>query len=108
MYWVTGVLGLILAVSPFVFGYSDNTAAFWTSILIGAATIVVSLLEGIQDDRKNWEYWMVIVFGAVTIVAPFLLGFSNLDAARWTSVIVGVLFVLFAGTRLTAGPTEEV
>lgn len=108
MYWITGVLGLILAVAPFVFGYDVNTAALWTSLLVGGATVLVSVIEAAQNDKKNWEYWTVGILGLLTVTAPFMFGFSGLTNARWTSIVVGLLITLFAGTRLTASRSREI
>ena len=103
MYWITGILGLAFVLSPFVLGYSNNTAALWTSILIGGATIVVSWIEGTQQDREQWEYWTAAILGIVAIVAPFVFGFGEQSVATWTSVVVGGLIALFAGSKLTTG-----
>lgn len=103
MYWVTGILGLVFVLAPFVMGYSENTAALWTSILIGGATIVVSWIEGTQQDREQWEYWTAAILGIIAIVAPFVFGFGEQAVATWTSVIVGGLIALFAGSKLTTG-----
>jgi len=106
MYWVTGVLGLILAVAPWIFGYSGNTIALWTSLIVGVATIVVSIIEGAEADRQQWEYWAAGILGLVAIIAPFILGFSGYTSATWSSVVMGVLIALFAGSRLfTTGRT---
>src|SRR5258708_760881 len=37
------VVGVLLLVAPFVFGFSDNQAATWVSIVLGAGAIVASL-----------------------------------------------------------------
>lgn len=103
MYWITGILGLVFVLSPFVLGYSNNAAAMWTSLLIGGATIVVSWIEGAQEDRARWEYWTAAVLGIVAVAAPFLFGFGEQTVAMWTSVIVGGLIAIFAGTKLTSG-----
>jgi hypothetical protein len=102
MYWVTGILGLILAVAPYMFGYSTNPAALWTSVLVGGATIVVSIIEGAQADRQPWEYWAAVILGIIAVVAPFVLGFRA-ASATWSSVILGVLIAFFAASRLTTG-----
>lgn len=101
MYWATGILGFILALSPWIFGYSGNSVALWTSIFVGAATIVVSILEGMRADRQQWEYWTAGILGIVAIIAPFILGFSGYTNALWSSVVLGVLIVIFAGSKLT-------
>lgn len=99
MYWITGVLGLILAVAPFIFGYTDNSAALWTSVLVGGATIIVSIMEGVQADRR-WEYWAAGILGLIAIISPFIFGFGGNTTAMWTTVVLGVLIALFAGSRL--------
>lgn len=100
MYWATGILGLVLAAAPWLFGYSDNTSALWTSLLIGGATIVVSWIEGAKEGREAWEYWIAAILGLVAIAAPFALGFGGLTMAMWTSVIAGALIAVFAGAKL--------
>src|SRR5438105_2925230 len=106
MYWATGILGLVLAVAPWIFGYSNNTPALWTSLLVGGATIVVSVIEGARADREPWEYWAAGLLGLVAIVAPFVLGFSTYANALWSSVGVGVLIAIFAGAKLFTGTNQ--
>lgn len=103
MYWFTGILGLVLTVAPFVFGYSTNTAALWTSIVIGIATFSISWIEGAEGDREQWEYWTSAVLGLVAIAAPFVLGFAGHPSAMWTSVITGGLLAVFSGSKLLVG-----
>ena len=103
MYWMTGILGFVLMIAPFMFGYSYNAPALWTSVLVGLATIIFSWIEGAQHDMQTWEYWTVGVLGVLAVIAPFILGFSALTAAVWTSVVAGVLITLFAGTKLSMG-----
>jgi hypothetical protein len=50
MPWVNIVLGLWLIASPFVIGYTGDTAAFWNSEVIG--------------------FMMVIITGAVAFAVP--------------------------------------
>ncbi len=100
MYWITGILGLILASAPYIFGYSNDTAALWTSLIVGGATIVVSLLEATRADREQWEYWAAGILGIVAVISPFMFGFGGNTNAMWTSVVVGILIAIFAGSRL--------
>lgn len=100
MYWLTGILGIILAISPFLLSYSDNTAALWTSVIIGGATFIVSLVEASQADREQWEYWTAAILGIIAILSPFIFGFSTNTAALWSTIIIGALIAIFAGSRL--------
>ncbi len=100
MYLLTGVLGLILAAAPFALGYSDNSAALYTSIGVAGILIVTTVLEWAAEDKDMWEYWVAGVVGVGTIAAPFVLGFSGLTNAVWTMSVVGLATVLAAATKL--------
>lgn len=102
MYWITGILGVFLMVAPFLFGYTDNTAAYWTSLASGVIVTIASIWEGVEARKANWEYWVAALVGIFAVVAPFVFGFSEQASAMWTSVIVGVLIALFAGSKLWA------
>ena len=93
----------VLVMAPFMFGYSFHAPALWTSVLVGLATIAFSWIEGSQHDSERWEYWTVGILGIVAVLSPFVLGFTSLTAALWTSIVVGVLIALFAGTKLSMG-----
>lgn len=107
MYWVTGILGLFMMVAPFVFGYGDNTAAMWTGVITGVIVAVASYVEGARHDREAWEYWVAGIVGVFVIASPFILGFNTHSGALWTSLIVGLLVALMAGSRLWAGGSSR-
>jgi VIT1/CCC1 family predicted Fe2+/Mn2+ transporter len=100
MYWVTGILGVFLMIAPYLFGFADNSAAYWSSILAGGIVAIASIWEGVESRKENWEYWVAAVVGIFAIIAPFIFGFGSLAGAMWTSVIAGVLIAIFAGTKL--------
>jgi|Napbiome12C3dose_1001474.scaffolds.fasta_scaffold00001_295 uncharacterized membrane protein HdeD (DUF308 family) len=100
MYLLTGLLGLALIAAPYIFEYSGNMAALWSSLVIGAVLIVSSVLEGLAADRQKWEYWVAAFAGIAAILAPFVLGFSALTQAVWTLVIVGLAVLLTASSKL--------
>lgn len=106
MYLLTGFLGLVSIVAPYLFGYSADTTALWTSLIIGAILIIDSIFEGVAADRERWEYWVAGIVGVGAILAPFVLGFSALSAALWTLVIVGVVSVLVAWSKLYPWRTQ--
>lgn len=100
MYWITGILGIAFAAAPFLLGYNDNAMALWTSLVLGGAIVGVSLLEGISEGKERWEYWVAAVVGIGAMIAPFILNFGNFTAAMWTSITVGVLLTVIAGSKL--------
>jgi hypothetical protein len=101
MFLITGSLGLALAVAPWIFNYSSDSTAMWTSVIVGGLVLLASVVKGVlvntEDENANWEYWVAGLAGAVAIVAPFVLGFTALTAALWTSIIIGALVVIVSG-----------
>lgn len=106
MYLLTGFLGLVAIIAPYIFGYSQDGAALWTSLIVGAILVIASIFEGIAADREKWEYWVVGAAGVGAILAPFVFGFSTLTTALWTLVIIGIVTVLAAWTKLSPGRTR--
>lgn len=101
MYWVMGLLGVVLAGSPYLFGYSGDYNAMATSLGVGGVLVLLSAIEGYQHDKQSWEYWIAGPMGLGLVFAPFILGFSAISAAFWTSLIVGMLTIVAAGTKLS-------
>ncbi|MCB0211534.1 MAG: SPW repeat protein [Anaerolineae bacterium] len=97
MYWVTGILGLILVLMPFTLGYTNNLAALWTSIILGLVVVAVSFYKAFTKDTARWEYSVAATVGLIAVFAPFIFGFSTLTIAMWATIILGALIALTAG-----------
>jgi hypothetical protein len=98
-YWMTGVLGLGLVVAPFVMGYSGNTPALWTSIVIGVAVLAVSAIRAMRQEIVDWEYWAAGLLGLAAVVSPFVFHFRGLTPALWSELILGTTVSVLAGYR---------
>lgn len=105
MYWVTGVLGILLGVAPFVLGYQDNAPALWTSIALGLIVLAASAMEATDTHKAKWEYWVAGIAGLLAVIAPFVLGFSALTLAVWTTVVLGVIILFLAGYEVFMVPS---
>lgn len=97
MYWLTGFLGIAMAISPFILGYRDSTMAMWTSVVLGIVVVAASILEGMDVKQAKWEWWVAGLAGALAVIAPFVFGFTTLTMALWTLVILGVVVLVLAG-----------
>jgi hypothetical protein len=102
MYWLISILGLALIVAPFVLGYSGETNPMWTSVILGAIVFLVSAYKALAQDKAKWEAWMAVLAGVLAVIAPWALGFSAVNTAMWTSVILGVVVVILAGSQVVA------
>ncbi len=88
MNYATAICGVAMIVAPFVFSYTGNPAALWTSLILGVIIAVLGYLR---------SYKWTTAAGLITLVAPFLFGFSAVSAAVWTCVVLGALVTLLAG-----------
>ena len=97
MYWLTGILGIVMAVAPYLLGYNDHSMAMWTSVVLGIVVGVVSIYEAMDAQHAKWEWWVVGIAGLLAVLAPFVFGFNTLTMALWTLVILGIVAVVLAG-----------
>lgn len=97
MYWITAIGGLALIAAPYGLGYSNSPSALWASLVLGAIVVLASAYKIGDKGAGNWEYWVVGIAGLLAVIAPFVLGFSALAAATWTTVILGAVVAVLAG-----------
>lgn len=102
MYWFTGILGLGIVLAPFVFNYTANPGALWTSLLIGAGVLVASFFEAMDRGRVRWEYWLAGIGGAIIFFAPLFLNFGS-GSAMWTTFTLGAVLVIASAYKLFYG-----
>ena len=87
-------MGLLLIVSPYLFGFNTGGAAQWTPMVVGIALLGLSVMT-------NYELALVRIIpmpvhlaadvgaGLLLAVSPWLFGFS--DRVTWPHVIFGLL-----------------
>ncbi len=92
---VNVLLGIMVAVAPFVLGFT-RSAAKWNNVAIGVALIVVALLSRWRDEVlglamlvAGWLFW-----------SPFILGFST---AAFLAANVVLAFVVIAAAASSEG-----
>jgi hypothetical protein len=95
---VQALLGLGLAASPWIFGFSAETGALWTAIAIGVAALAVGGY-GTYDPRE-WQAWTLAGLGVVAVIAPWIFGFAGVASAMWTLFAFGLAHLLIAGAQL--------
>jgi hypothetical protein len=94
---LSGLAGLVLFLSPWLFGFATGAIA-WNAWIVGIA--VVALAVGALVAFKPWEEWINLLLGLWTIVAPWGLGFSANTPALVTYLVTGAVVAAAAAYEL--------
>jgi hypothetical protein len=97
--WASFALGLWLAVSPWLAGYSDNEAATANAAFLGLALALGSHFE-VSLDHSSAE-WLNLAAGAWLAAAPFVLGFSAAMVPTANAIAVGTCVMALAASALS-------
>lgn len=104
MIWFMLMLGLVMTLAPWYFGYSDSTPALWTSVILGLILAFVSGYKATTRDRATWEYGVIALVGGLALIAPFALRFTALTTATWTISLIGLVALVTAVYELFVIP----
>jgi len=98
--WASFALGLWLAVSPWIAGYSEHEAATANAIVLGLALALGSHFECVACADELRAEWLNLAAGIWLVCAPFILEFGSTVAAA-NSVAVGAFVALLAASALS-------
>lgn len=96
--WTCFVLGLWLAVSPWLVGYADNAPATSNAAFVGLAVALASHFEASFDQVAG--EWLNLAAGLWLLAAPFMLGFSAAPLATANCLTVGACITGLAASAL--------
>ncbi|MCY0874794.1 MAG: SPW repeat protein [Firmicutes bacterium] len=51
--WLMGLIGIWVAVSPWVYSFSSNTGALWNSLIFGVITLILAIWSGVAAKNKS-------------------------------------------------------
>ncbi len=97
--WTSFALGLWLAVSPWIVGYSEHEAATANAAFIGLALALAAHFEATFDQIS--AEWLNLGIGLWLVAAPFVVGFAAASVAAANSIAVGTLAAVLAGSALS-------
>ncbi|HZQ71515.1 MAG TPA: SPW repeat protein [Burkholderiales bacterium] len=98
--WAGFTLGLWLAVSPWLLGYSQSEAATANAALLGLFLALGSHFE-LSFESLSLA-WLNTFAGAWLVLSPFVLGFSSVLEAAANAVAVGAAVMVLCGAALSA------
>lgn len=100
------ISGLLIIISPWLFGFNDGSVAQWVVVIIGVVLMLTSILTNYETGVMKVmsmpaHLTMDVIAGIVLVVSPWLFGFA--DRVIWPYVIFG-LFEIAAGLTTKKTP----
>jgi len=107
--WLVVLLGIWEVLAPFILGYSSKAGALWDAIILGIALIILAGWAALSNQVSTVKLldWINVVLGVWLIIAPFIVRYTNIGAALWNDIIVGILVVVLAGWAALLAPRAE-
>jgi uncharacterized membrane protein HdeD (DUF308 family) len=102
--WAEVVLGVVVLLAPTV--ADTTTGAMWTMIVLGAL-IAIDGLASLAMPAMVYGEWFQMVLGVLLFISPFVMGYTDLTGAAWTSWVAGVLTVAAGAIALPAANTAH-
>ena len=95
--WVVVGLGVVLFVTPFLFGETANSVAASTAYVLGALIALAGVLNAAMKDAGGLEL-IPAVLAVILFVSPWAFGFTALTGLAWAAWIIAILVVLTVGS----------
>ena len=95
--WAEVVLGVV-AVLSFLWVDTDTTT-MWTMIVLGAL-IALDGLVSLAMPGLIYGEGLQVVLGALLFISPWVMTYTDLTAASWSSWIIGGLAILVGAAAL--------
>jgi SPW repeat len=96
--WTSFALGLWLAVSPWVAGYSEDPVSTSNAVFVGI-TLAVGSHVGIGLDEVSTD-WLNLAAGFWLMLAPFVLDFVPAPVPTSNCIAVGAFVAALAASAL--------
>ena len=97
--WASFALGLWLALSPWIVGYTEHESATGNAVFLGLALALGCHFEAAFDEEA--PEWINLAAGLWLVIAPFVLGFTEAHIATANSIAVGSLIAVLACSALS-------
>jgi len=102
--WAALAIGVLTALSPLV--VATSTRATWALVVLGALIAVAALWSLAAPGSVASEY-VHVAFGVLLFISPWVLTYSDLTGASWTSWVAGALAVVVGATAVPAASAQH-
>ncbi len=92
------IVGVCLALAPFVLGFAADAGAAWNAWIVGAAIALIAI--GALVSFAEWEEWANLLLGVWAVIAPWALGFTAIGNATMVHVVAGLIVAVLAAIDL--------
>lgn len=102
--WVTLLAGVYTATSPIALstiGMTGEGRVVVAMVTLGALLVISSIVSLARPNVIAAE-WATALVGGLLFVAPWVVGYTGLTGAAWTSWLVGVVVVVLSLTEVRA------
>lgn len=103
--YVTMATGVLLFLSPFVFGETSQGVAAGGAYVLGVLLLLSGILAAAMPEGRGIEI-VPAVIGVVTFLSPWVLGFAGVAALAWSAWVLGIVALLAAGSLLFSERTR--
>jgi hypothetical protein len=98
------LMGALLIVAPWLFGFARGGAETWLPVILGAGVILYSFFTDYElgvakSISMPAHLWLDGLGGALLAVSPWLFGFADLIV--WPHLLLGLLEIVAALTTHT-------
>ena len=106
------IVGVVLIAAPWIFQFSDNTAATVVPIVLGVGLIVYSLVTDYELGVARVLPMPVhllfdIAAGAVLAASPWIFGFADESANVWVPHLLAGIAAVVLGLVTVKRPGDE-
>ena len=91
------IVGLVLIMAPWIFDFSDNSAATWTIVIVGIVVLVQTIFTDfevglIRKIPMPTHLMMDFGIGVILALSPWLFGFA--DQVYLPHLIAGIFSIM--------------
>src|SRR5260370_14366116 len=94
--WVVVALGVILFVTPLVFGDTAQTVAASAACVLGVLMVLGGLLNAAMREAGGLEI-IPAVLAVILAVSPWAFGFTAVTVLAWSGGVIAILVLLAVG-----------
>lgn len=97
--YVTMATGVLLFISPIVFGETSSTVATGAAYVLGILLFLSGILAAAFREARGIEVVPAII-AVVTFVSPWVLGFAAVTGVAWSAWLLAIVAFLASGSLL--------